>query len=327
MLAYPRAASLNPSPYTPSSVSMQKRKYWRSLALVGIESLPLLSSPSALVGVSSTIASRPSLRNRNATSCARPSSTLRGSGSLYGKFGCNFIHACVASWASMLAVRSDGRPLRQSTAVTSTSPVPCLPRRPPLRCSLKHSPRVIRVLPAWFDPGCFDIFSFSASWPTIRTGMSLSCLLVTPPGALASLVMRPSGPSKKSRTLSQRGLASSFVVTTVRQQARQTHRPLSLISMNRLAGARGSKRWHPAQRRMSPMHSSLIVVRCVSDSSVTLVLLLLDEDWTWRGHILSVSKKGCFKNSTLVDLFPALDFDTMGRGSSQTTQTHPKCSL
>mmetsp|Transcript_23054 Transcript_23054/g.37428 ORF Transcript_23054/g.37428 Transcript_23054/m.37428 type:complete len:202 (-) Transcript_23054:59-664(-) len=182
----------------------------------------------------------------------------------------------------MLAVRSLGNPDKHSIAVT-----PTFPWSPPQR-SERQRPRVmIWELPEWALEECRRMLSLRASMPTTTTGMFLRSRRVTPPlsflvqgppyrlsallsllppgkNKLSSEVMSPSGPSKKSMTLSHSGATSSELVTTVRQHARQTQRPVleSPTSMKCLVGLakRGSKRWQPAHRRISPMTSSDVVV-------------------------------------------------------------------
>ena len=112
-------------------------------------------------------------------------------------------------WAKMLAVKSEGNPLKHKMAVTATLPATsCVAT---VSCSDRHNPRVvIWWLPRWSFRISL-IFSFNASIPTIMIGMFFRSWRVTPffillPFAflmvqvLSSCVIRPSGPSKKSIT-------------------------------------------------------------------------------------------------------------------------------
>jgi len=109
-LAYALAANRNPSPYTPSSVSIQNRKYCLSRSSEGLESSSAPSEGAVPVDdewvllALSSMGSSPSWRNRWATSWQIPSSTLRGRGSVNGKFGWSLIHACVASVFDCLGI-------------------------------------------------------------------------------------------------------------------------------------------------------------------------------------------------------------------------------
>eukprot|EP00986_Skeletonema_menzelii_P019185 scaffold27082_cov148-Skeletonema_menzelii.AAC.1 len=70
------------------------------------------------------------------------------------------------------------------------------------------------------------MLSFKAFKPTNITGMLFRDLRLTPLILWAS-VISPSGPSKKFKTCSHNGMASSELVTSVRQHAKHTHRPVS----------------------------------------------------------------------------------------------------